>query len=120
MPKNESTITPAQALIDQVKGLSAAELAKLLTEARKAEKAKEDELAALPSFAFALVIADSAGHFDSVSFWSGKAQDEATAQAQAKADVQGKLANGAIVYSIAARPLPLPRGRKASSAPDAT
>ena len=118
MAKNDLTVDATQTAVDlvnAVKSLSAADLAKLLAEARRAEKEKEAELSALPSFAFAAIIADENGHFDSVMHWSGKAADADAAMAVARADVQSKLQGGASVYSLAARPLPLPRGRKAAT-----
>lgn len=87
--------------------LSAAQIAALLTQVRKAEKEKAQEIAALPMFAYLLVMTDS-----SLVYWSGKATDanDATDKAKAHATKDGKQ-----VFAMCPRPLPAPRGRKAKA-----
>jgi hypothetical protein len=109
-PRKDSTMENLD-----IASLSAADLAKLLAAARKAEKEKKGEIAALPSFAFLIVLVDG-----STVQWSGKAQDKAQAMdsALAHAAQDGKEVfkdsdgNPAIIH----RPLPQPRGRKPKAA----
>lgn len=90
--------------------LTAAQVAELLTQVRKAEKEKKAKIQALPMFAYILVMTDS-----SLVYWSGKAQDvnEATDKAKAHATKGGKE-----VFAMCPRPLPAPRGRKAATSDD--
>lgn len=90
--------------------LTAAQIAELLTQARKAEKAKKQQAAALPVFSYLCVMEDS-----SLVFWSGKSEDSATAEEKAKAYAER---NGKKVFGMCLRPNPGPRGRKAVASDD--
>lgn len=87
--------------------LTAAQIAALLAQVRKAEKEKAAQEQALPLFAYILVMTDS-----SLVYWSGKAIDAnaATDAAKAHATKEGKE-----VFSMCPRPLPQPRGKKAKT-----
>lgn len=91
--------------------LSAADLAKLLAQARKIEKDSKEKAASLPSFAFLMVMEDS-----KLVYWSGKAADTMAAQQAAIAYAEsdgGKVFTSGDTVAICPRPLPAPRGRKA-------
>ena len=93
--------------------LSVAELAQLLAKARSIEKEKKAKESGLPRFAFVVVMDDS-----TLANWAGKAEsfDAAKEAAIAYAERNGdKAFRYDDSVSLAPRPIPAPRGRKAKS-----
>lgn len=94
--------------------LSVKDLADLLAKARQAEKAAKAEKSTLPMFAYVMVMTDS-----TLVYWSGRAVDHMAAMdaAQVYAQQDGKevFVDALGNVSIAPRPVPAPRGRKAKT-----
>ncbi len=86
-----------------IANLTAAQLAELLAVVRTKEKVMKAEIEALPDHAYLMVMTEGAN-----VLWSGKAADDDSAKALAKAYAEK---DGGTVYDMCKRPLPGKRGR---------